>query len=124
MACCIIAAFLMAQCVYLLRRWGRFWCILPKDDAFDEPNIVDTLKVWLQKPFVKVAAVFLVTGEVLALGLWISESHGEHIASLYERAYKDAALEQVVYSTDGGAFLSTTICTSDGQTKQMFTSLN
>lgn len=123
MACCIFAAFLLAQAALLLKRWGRFWCVLRRDDVYDEPNVVDMLKVWLKKPAVRVAAVFFLSGEAVALGFLITQDHGDHLFGLAQQFFNKGGEDQIIYTTDGGAFIYTTLCTSDGETKQLLTSL-
>ena len=123
MACCVFAAFLFAQCALLLKRWGRFWCVLPKDETCSQPNAMETLRGWVKKPIARLVLVFLLSCEAVALGIWIADDHGGHFAALVQQFFNNGEENQVIYTADGGAFVYTTLCTSDGQKRQILTSI-
>lgn len=82
MACCVMAAFLFAQCVYVLRRWGRFWGLLPRGDDLELVTALDMARAWLRKPLVRASVCVLVTVELSAFGTWVWVDHHDHLLAL------------------------------------------
>ena len=123
MACCIFAAFLMVQCGLILRRWGRFWCILPVDECSNETTVLDIVRAWLRKPIVKIIILTLIAAEAVALGLWVSADHSDHFALSGWGLFEKENQQLIVHTTDGGAFVYTQLCNSRGETRQILTSL-
>lgn len=82
MACCLFAAFLFAQCMAMLRRWGMFWGLVP----VPQHEVADTARsrvvAWFARPLVRRVAVALLVIEFTGLGAWVYIDHGSHIAAV------------------------------------------
>ncbi len=98
MACCIIAAFLVAQCMAILRRWGVFWGLLPVP-ADEVPDTVYTrLAGWLRRPNVRAAVAGALVIELIGAGSWAYLEHGEHISQFADVQWSRLRGEDVVYA--------------------------
>lgn len=97
MACCVIAAFLVAQLVAMLRRWGMFWGVV----AVPEGEVVDTawstVRGWLDRPRVRIAVTILALVELGFVANWIYFEHGTHIYQIADQTMSAFRGEQVVY---------------------------
>lgn len=98
MACCLLAAFLLAQAMAVLRRWGMFWGLV----AIPEGEVADTfaarLRHWLGKRTVRRAIFALVAVELLTVGSWAYVRHGDHIVQLADIGWSRLHGEHVVYA--------------------------
>jgi hypothetical protein len=79
MSCCILAAFLLAQCAATLRRWGRFLgLVAPAPDA---PN--DTLyarvRAYAARPAVRRLVIVAVLVEAGVVTSWLALEHRDHV---------------------------------------------
>lgn len=79
MACCVIAAFLLAQFVAMLRRWAMFWGLIPVPAGEDVDTIFRRLSGWMARRDVRLALGTLVVVEFAMLGGWIYLDHGAHM---------------------------------------------
>ena len=89
MACCLIAAFLLAQFVAMLRRWGMFWGIVPIPAGEVVDTVFTRLGAWCARPEIKRAIALLIVIECGAVASWIYFGHGTHIAGV-ARQYGDS----------------------------------
>lgn len=91
MACCIFAAFLVAQAVAMLRRWGMFWGVVrPRAGEESVDTIYSRIAAWLARPGVRRVAVALLTLELAGFGTWVYAEHGEHLAGLAAGVFREA----------------------------------
>lgn len=99
MACCVIAAFLIAQCMAMLRRWGVFWGLL----AVPEGEIPDTaytrLAAWFRQPKVRAGFACALLVELTTLGSWVYVEHGSHIAQMADVQWSRLQGRDVVYAS-------------------------
>ena len=95
MACCLFAAFLFAQCMAMLRRWGMFWGLIriPQDEIAD--TFYTRLAAWLARPSVRRVAAVLLAVELAGVGAWVYVEHGAHLAGI-ATAIADSAQVQPV----------------------------
>jgi hypothetical protein len=98
MACCVIAAFLIAQCVAMLRRWGVFWGLLPVPDDEIADTIFTRTAAVLQRPRVRASIAAALTFELALLGGWVYVEHGTHVAELADIGWAHLNGERVVYA--------------------------
>lgn len=98
MACCLLAAFLLAQAMATLRRWGMFWGIVrvPQGDVAD--TLAARLRGWFARPLVRRTAFALIVVELLSVGSWAYLRHGDHIAQLADIGWSRLHGEHVVYA--------------------------
>ena len=98
MACCVIAAFLFAQLMAMVRRWGMFWGLVP----VPEGETADTLLAWmrrtLRRPAVRAAFASALAFELVAASAWVYVQHGSHLARLADISWSYLHGEQVVYA--------------------------
>lgn len=82
MACCIIAAFIIAQIMAMFRRWAMFWGFVPV--PADEPSetIFTIMRRWFSRPAVRGAFVALLLVESAVLGTWLYRDHRHHIMEI------------------------------------------
>lgn len=82
MACCLFAAFLVAQCMAMLRRWGMFWGIVrvPQGEVAD--TLYTRIAAWCARPRVRQFAVVLLAFELAGVGGWLYVEHGAHLAAI------------------------------------------
>jgi len=80
MACCIVAAFLVAQLMALLRRCGVFWGLLPTPAGEVADTAYTRLAAWARKPAIRPAIAAALALELGAGGAWLYVEHGRHIA--------------------------------------------
>jgi len=115
MACCVFAAFLFAQCSLMLRRWGQFWGVVPKEQSQEIVTIYDKLGGWLKKPAGRVGLFSLLAFEAVGLSAWIYVDHGEHFVQISHEVFSSLRSYDVVYVS---------MCTADGSEKKIPVSLN
>lgn len=82
MACCLFAAFLFAQCMAMLRRWGMFWGIVrvPQGEVAD--TFYTRVAAWSARPRVRLVTVTLLAFELAGVGGWLYLEHGAHLAAI------------------------------------------
>lgn len=107
MACCILAAFLIAQCMATLRRWGVFWHLLPVPEGENPDTALTRLNTWLRRPRVRAGIACAVMVELTVLGSWVYVEHGRHIAEFADVQWAHLHGERVVYAK---------VCDQTGQT--------
>lgn len=103
MACCILAAFLIAQMMATFRRWGIFWGVVrPTED--DDPIDTAYTRVlhFLRRPAMRRAMVGLVALEAATVGTWLYTDHREHIVQLADVAWSSLQGEEVIYASQCG----------------------
>lgn len=98
MACCLIAAFLFAQCMAMLRRWGVFWGVLPVPEGDFADTVFTRTLAFFRRPRVRMAVTALVAVELFAVGVWVKTEHGTHIAELADMGWSGLNGEHVVYA--------------------------
>jgi hypothetical protein len=128
MACCIIAAFLIAQAVATLRRWGMFWGLV----AVPEGAVVDTamarVQGWLALPRVRLAVAVIAIVELGVVANWAYFEHGEHIYQIADQTYSAFRGERVVYigmcGPDGQDRMVRVVLADAGETSGFMTLTN
>jgi hypothetical protein len=111
MACCVIAAFIIAQCIATLRRWGMFWGIVRVPEGETAATLFSTLRAYLLRPAVRATVSALVVVEIMAASSWIYVAHGTHIAQLADISWERLHGRQVIYGK---------MCGSDGRVSERF----
>lgn len=103
MACCILAAILIAQIMAVLRRWAVFFGVA-RPGEFDDPDTLPRrIRAWLARPRVRAVVGILVAVELLTAGSWVYIEHGTHLYRLGDQAYATMRGQRVIYSADCGA---------------------
>lgn len=98
MACCVLAAFLLAQAMETLRRWGMFWGIVRAREGETVDTLAGRIRRVFARPLVRRGVCALVAAELLAVGSWTYVRHGEHIAQLVDIGWSRLHGQQIVYA--------------------------
>ncbi len=98
MACCIIAAFLLAQFVAMIRRWGVFWGVVKADPGEDADTVFRRIRIWFARPAVRRTAFVLAAVELVVLGGWAYTEHGAHLYRIADQAAGRLRGETIVYA--------------------------
>lgn len=110
MACCLLAALILAQIVATVRRWGVFWGVLSPHDWENPETVLDRIAAWLARPRVKRAVFALAAVELAVLGSWVYLAHGDHLYRLGDQALGNLRGERIVYAG---------FCGSDGRDRMV-----
>ncbi len=97
MVCCLIAAFLVAQFVAMVRRWGIFWGVVQPRAHEDDDNIYRRIKVWFARPTVRRAAFALAAIELAVLSGWTYTEHGAHLYRIADQAVGKLRGQTILY---------------------------
>ena len=97
-ACCVIAAFILAQCIETLRRWGMFWGIVAVPEGETAATLFSTLREYLRRPKVRAAISVLAAIEIIAVCAWLYIAHGTHIVQIADVGWQRLHGRQVIYS--------------------------
>ncbi|MBH1998110.1 MAG: hypothetical protein I8H96_03135 [Sphingomonadaceae bacterium] len=98
MACCLIAAFLVAQAMAMLRRWAIFWGLAPVPEGEAADTIFTRAAVWLRRPRVRAGIAAMLVVELAGVGGWLYVDHGTHIAQLADIGWSRLHGQHVVYA--------------------------
>ena len=98
MACCILAAFLFAQAMAVLRRWGMFWGLVPVPAGETVDTAFTRATAWLARPTVRRAGVALAAVELVAVSGWLYAEHRQHIIEVVDVTWSRWQGEQIVYA--------------------------
>lgn len=98
MACCVIAAFLLAQIVAMVRRWGIFWGVVRPVDGEDATTALSVTLAWLRRPQVKRAVFALGAVELALFSGWVYTAHGTHLYQLGDQTLGSIRGEHIVYA--------------------------
>lgn len=98
MACCIIAAFLFAQFMAMLRRWGMFWGLVPVPQGVVADTAFTRVAAFVRRPLVRAALAALLLVELGVAGSWLYVEHGTHIAEEADIAWSSLQGERIVYA--------------------------
>lgn len=91
MACCVIAAFLFAQFMAMLRRWAVFWGLASVPVGETADTVFTRLSGWVARAEVRRALAALVLVELGVVGTGLYFGHGAHlvrVAQHYEGAVR------------------------------------
>ena len=110
MACCLIAAFLIAQAVAMLRRWGIYWGVVRPDADEQATTVYQQIGAWLAQPSVRRIVTVAAGVELAVLGTWIYTPHGTHLYQLADQGIGQLRGERVIYSG---------ICTPENEDKSV-----
>lgn len=99
MACCIIAAFLAAQAMAMMRRWGIFWGVVRPDVGEDAETIYHRIGAWLRRPMVRRGFAAAAAVELVLLGGWVYTEHGTHFYQLADQGIGKLRGERVIYGS-------------------------
>jgi hypothetical protein len=98
MACCLIAAFLVAQAMAMLRRWAIFWGLVPVPEGEVADTVFTRTAGWLRRPTVRMGIAALLVVELTGVGSWLYFEHGAHIAQLADIGWSRLHGQHVVYA--------------------------
>lgn len=102
MACCILAALLIAHVTAMLRRWAVFVGVVPPGEFDDPDTLLRRIRALTARPGVRVVLGVLVAVELFAGGAWIYVEHGTHLYRLGDQTYSAMLGQRVIYSEDCG----------------------
>ncbi|WP_324739831.1 hypothetical protein U8326_08995 [Tsuneonella sp. CC-YZS046] len=92
MMCCVIAAFLFAQAMAVLRRWGIYWGVVRAGAGEEDlPTLLGALRRIFARPAVRVAIVAIAVVEIGGVATWLYVDHGDHIAGIVGSTLAPAA---------------------------------
>jgi hypothetical protein len=97
MVCCLIAAFLVAQFVAMVRRWGIFWGVVQSREHEDSDTIYRRIKIWFAHPTVRRTAFALAAIELAVLGGWTYTEHGAHLYRIADQAVGKLRGQTILY---------------------------
>ena len=118
MACCIIAAMILAQIAETIRRWAVFWGLARPYEGEDADTFLRRLRGWLARPGVRLAVTALVALEIGAFSSWVYFAHGEHLYRLADQTVGAMRGQTIVYAgvcDRSGADRMTRIVIQDGR---------
>lgn len=98
MACCLIAAFLFAQFMAMVRRWGMFWGLVPVPQGETADTLVDWMRRTLQRRAVRMAVTSALVFELVAASTWVYVQHGTHLTQLADVGWSYLHGRKVVYA--------------------------
>ncbi|WP_157098837.1 hypothetical protein [Novosphingobium rosa] len=98
MACCLLAALLMAHVMAVLRRWAVFWGLATPRPEEPQDTALRHLRSWLARPAVRAGLACLFAVEVVLGGWWVYTQHGEHLYQLADTAVGRMRGQIVVYA--------------------------
>jgi hypothetical protein len=98
MACCVIAAFLVAQMMAMFRRWAVFWGLMPVPEGEVADTVFTRMAGWLRRPRVRMAIGALLLVELAGVGSWIYLEHGTHIAQIADIGWSRLHGQHIVYA--------------------------
>ena len=98
MACCIIAAMILAQIAETIRRWAVFWGLARPYEGEDADTFLRRLRGWLARPGVRLAVTALVALEIGAFSSWVYFAHGEHLYRLADQTVGAMRGQTIVYA--------------------------
>jgi hypothetical protein len=98
MACCLIAAFLVAQAMAMLRRWAVFWGLMPVPEGDVADTVFTRAAAWLRRPRVRLGLCALLVAELIGVGTWLYIDHGTHIAQLADIGWSRLHGQHVIYA--------------------------
>lgn len=98
MACCILAAFLVAQAVAMLRRWGIFMGVVQPRECEDSETVFQRIGQWLRKPVVRAAVTGIAAFELAVLGIWVYAEHGTHLYQIADQTAGRLRGERIIYA--------------------------
>ena len=106
MACCLLAALILAQIVATVRRWGIFWGVVSPHEWENPETVLTRIGAWFAQPKVRRAVFGLAAIELAVLGSWVYVGHGTHLYQLGDQTLGRMRGQTIVYSG---------ICGKDGQ---------
>ncbi|MES2492897.1 MAG: hypothetical protein V4579_06400 [Pseudomonadota bacterium] len=98
MACCIIAAFILAQIMETLRRWGVFWGVVRPLEGEAADTLYHRARAWFARPRVRAAVMAVVVVELAALGSWVYVAHRTHLYRLADQTAGSLRGQTIVYA--------------------------
>ena len=98
MVCCLIAAFLVAQFVAMVRRWGIFWGVVQPRAHEDDDTIYRRIKTWFARPLVRRTVFALAAVELVLLGGWTYIEHGAHLYRIGDQAVGKLRGQTIIYA--------------------------
>jgi hypothetical protein len=110
MACCLLAALILAQIVATVRRWGIFWGVVRPHEWEARETVFNWLAAWLARPQVKRAVFALAAVELAVFSGWVYVAHGTHVYQLGDQALGEMRGETIVYSG---------VCGKDGKDRMV-----
>jgi hypothetical protein len=98
MACCLLAALILAQIVATVRRWGIFWGVVRPHEWEDQETVYGRIAAWLARPRVRRTVTALAAAELALLGGWVYTAHGTHLYQIGDQALGRIRGETIVYA--------------------------
>lgn len=115
MACCLLAALILAQIVATVRRWGIFWGVVRPHEWENPETVINRIAAWLSRPRVKRTVTALAAIELVLLGGWVYTAHGTHLYQVGDQALGRIRGETIVYAP---------VCDNDGRDRTVRIVLN
>jgi hypothetical protein len=115
MACCLLAALILAQIVATVRRWGIFWGVVRPHEWENPETVFNRIAAWFARPRVKRTVTALAAVELALLGGWVYTAHGTHLYQVGDQALGRIRGETIVYAD---------ICDNDGRDRTVRIVLN
>lgn len=97
MACCVLAAFILAQCVATVRRWGMFWGLIAIPEGESARTLFGVIRTYLVSPKGRLLVSAVIAAEIVALGGWTYVHHGQHLLRMADIAWGRLQGRQVMY---------------------------
>lgn len=98
MACCIVAALILAHIMATLRRWGVFWGVVRPLEGEDTETIYRRIRLWLARPRVRRVVMALVLIEIAGFSSWVYFAHGTHLYRLADQTVGTMRGQTIVYA--------------------------
>ena len=98
MACCIVAALILAHIMATVRRWAVFWGLAKPVEGEDADTVYRRLRRWLARPRVRMVVTALIALEIGAFGSWVYFAHGTHLYQLADQTQGAMRGQTIVYA--------------------------
>lgn len=83
MICCVIAAFLYAQALAVLRRWGLYWGVVRPDiGETGYSTFAGSVRTLLARPLVCAGVGLLMIAELGGVAAWLYTDHWDHVVGI------------------------------------------
>ena len=98
MACCIVAAMILAHIMATVRRWAVFVGLARPFEGEDADTIYRRIRAWLARPRVRTVVTALIALEIGMFGSWVYFAHGTHLYRLADQTQGAMRGQTIVYA--------------------------